>query len=51
MELLDARLGGTIPLDIVLYPPPREEPMDADAEDGFERPEPKQYGWILKKAN
>ena len=42
MELLDARLGGTIPLDIVLYPPPQEEPMDADAEDGFERPEPKQ---------
>jgi predicted RND superfamily exporter protein len=30
MELLDARLGGTIPLDVVLYPP-REEVVNSDA--------------------
>lgn len=29
MELLDARLGGTIPLDIVLYPPASEDQADA----------------------
>ncbi len=30
MELLDARLGGTIPLDIILYPPPESiQPVDA----------------------
>jgi predicted RND superfamily exporter protein len=26
MELLDSRLGGTIPLDIILYPPQGDEP-------------------------
>ena len=45
MELIDARLGGTIPLDIVLYPPepaalsqPEEAPADtalADSDDLF----------------
>jgi predicted RND superfamily exporter protein len=40
MELLDSRLGGTIPLDIILYPP-AEEPEVAmtfaneEADDGF----------------
>ena len=40
MELLDSRLGGTIPLDIILYPP-AEEPEVAMAfaneglDDGF----------------
>ena len=40
MELLDSRLGGTIPLDIILYPP-AEEPEVAmafaneGADDGF----------------
>ena len=30
MELLDARLGGTIPLDIILYPPSESiQPVDA----------------------
>ena len=29
MELLDSRLGGTIPLDIILYPP-AESDLDAD---------------------
>ena len=28
MELLDARLGGTIPLDVILYPPDREAGPD-----------------------
>ena len=28
MELLDARLGGTIPLDVILYPPYREAGPD-----------------------
>ena len=27
MELLDSRLGGTIPLDIILTPPDRDEPL------------------------
>ena len=32
MELLDAQLGGTIPLDIVLYPPASEDQADVSTE-------------------
>ena len=35
MELLDSRLGGTIPLDIILTPPDRDEPLP-----GLEIPPP-----------
>ena len=39
MELLDSRLGGTIPLDIILYPPAEEPEVDGVsnevADDGF----------------
>ena len=38
MELLDARLGGTIPLDIVLYPP-FDEPAVTAAGGGVDPPE------------
>ena len=39
MELLDARLGGTIPLDIVLYPP-LEESVESEVDASFEAPGP-----------
>jgi hypothetical protein len=32
MELLDARLGGTIPLDIVLYPPGAAQSANSQTE-------------------
>ena len=35
MELLDSRLGGTIPLDIILYPPMESGP-EADNSDGVD---------------
>ena len=41
MELLDARLGGTVPLDIVLSPPQNTVPSDATPtldEDAFDAP-------------
>ena len=37
MELLDSRLGGTIPLDIILYPPAEEaEVATASANEGVD---------------